>query len=174
MAVEHYFSQTPETEFKPKQIKVKLAGRDAVVETSGGIFSPDHVDGGTAVLLEHLDQVPAGGNLLDIGCGWGPIALSIALVSPRAKVWAIDVNDRSLELTRRNAKALGLSNVFVCRPEDVPPAIKFQGIWSNPPIRVGKQELHEILLTWLPRLEEEAEAFLVVQKILAPIRCNVG
>lgn len=166
MSSEHYFSQTPQTDFKPKKIRVVLAGRDFTVETAGGVFSPDHIDQGTAVLLEHLNEAPAGGDLLDIGCGWGPIALSLALQSPRSTVWAIDVNDRSRELTRRNAEALGISNIRVCRPEEVPAEIEFSGIWSNPPIRVGKDVLHEILMTWLPRLRDGSESYLVVQKNL--------
>ena len=166
MSDEHYFSQTPETKFIPKEIRAVLAGQEVTVETAGGIFSPDHVDQGTAVLLAHLDRAPAGGNILDIGCGWGPIALALAMQSPRATIWAIDVNERSLELTKRNAARLGLKNIKVMRPEEVPQATKFSGIWSNPPIRVGKAELHSILTTWIPRLNADAEAHLVVQKNL--------
>ena len=166
MSDEHYFSQTPNTEFRPKEIIVELDGRKVSVTTAGGVFSPDHIDTGTQVLLDHLDQAPPSGNLLDIGCGWGAIALAMALHSPHATVWAIDVNDRSLELTRVNAARLGLKNIKVCRPDEVPADVVFSGIWSNPPIRVGKDVLHEILLTWLPRLEVAAEAFLVVQKNL--------
>jgi len=166
MSDEHYFSQTPNTQFRPKEISAELDGREFTVTTAGGVFSPDHVDTGTKVLLDHLDQVPPSGNLLDIGCGWGAIALAMALHSPHATIWAIDVNDRSLELTTMNAARLGLTNLRVCRPEEVPADLEFSGIWSNPPIRVGKEVLHEILLTWLPRLEAEAEAYLVVQKNL--------
>lgn len=166
MSSEHYFSETPGSDFNPKEIKVEINGIAVSVETAGGIFSPDHIDQGTAVLLNHLDKVPPGGNLLDVGCGWGPIALSLAARSPHATVWAIDVNERSLELTRRNAARLGLDNVKVCRPEEVPAGLEFQGIWSNPPIRVGKAELHSILQTWLPRLAEGSESYLVVQKNL--------
>ena len=166
MSDEHYFSQTPQTKFKPKEIQVELAGREATVETAGGIFSPDHIDQGTAVLLSHLAQAPAGGNILDIGCGWGPIALALAIQSPRATIWAIDVNERSLQLTQSNAERLGLKNIRVMRPEEVPADIRFSGIWSNPPIRVGKAELHSILNAWLPKLDLDAEAHLVVQKNL--------
>lgn len=166
MSSEHYFSETPGSDFNPKEINVEINGILVSVETAGGIFSPDHIDQGTAVLLDHLDKVPPGGNLLDVGCGWGPIALSLASRSPHATVWAIDVNERSLELTRRNAARLGLTNVNVCRPEEVPSELEFEGIWSNPPIRVGKAELHSILLTWLPRLAEGSESYLVVQKNL--------
>ncbi|MFM5904755.1 MAG: class I SAM-dependent methyltransferase [Micrococcales bacterium] len=166
MSSDHYFSETPGSDFKPKEIKVNIDGHAVTVVTSGGIFSPDRIDVGTSVLLEHLDEAPPSGNLLDIGCGWGPIALSLAQRSPKATVWAIDVNDRSIELTKRNAQKLGLSNIVACRPEEVPTDLTFEGIWSNPPIRVGKNELHQILLTWLPRLKSSAEAYLVVQKNL--------
>jgi 16S rRNA G1207 methylase RsmC len=103
---------------------------------------------------------------LDVGCGWGPIALSLALQSPKATIWAVDVNQRSLDLTAANAAKLGLTNVKVAKPEDVPAELKFAGIWSNPPIRVGKEELHALLLNWLPKLAAGAESYLVVQKNL--------
>lgn len=166
MSSEHYFSETPGTEYKPKPITVELDGRKVEVLTAGGIFSPDRLDPGTSVLLAHLDEAPKSGNILDVGCGWGPIALSLAARSPHATIWAIDVNERSMKLTRTNAERLGLSNVKVCRPEEIPADLQFDGIWSNPPIRVGKEVLHEILLTWLPRLSEGAESYLVVQKNL--------
>ena len=166
MSSEHYFSETPGSDYKPKEISVVINGREVLVTTAGGVFSPDHIDQGTNVLLTHLDEAPAGGNILDIGCGWGPIALSLASASPKATIWAVDVNQRSLELTAANAKRLGLSNIKCVTPEEVPADLEFSGIWSNPPIRVGKDVLHEILLTWLPRLQEQAEAYLVVQKNL--------
>jgi len=166
MSAEHYFSETPGSEFKPKEIQVQLDGRTVVVKTSGGIFSPDRLDPGTTVLLDHIDKAPPGGNILDVGCGWGPIALALAARTPRATIWAIDVNERSLKLTRENAESLGLTNLRVCRPEDVPADLEFEGIWSNPPIRVGKAELHSILEAWLPRLTTGGEAYLVVQKNL--------
>ena len=166
MSSEHYFSETPGSDYKPKEISVVINGHEVLVTTAGGVFSPDHIDQGTNVLLTHLDEAPAGGNILDIGCGWGPIALSLASASPKSTIWAVDVNQRSLELTAANAKRLGLSNIKCVTPEEVPADLEFSGIWSNPPIRVGKDVLHEILLTWLPRLQEHAEAYLVVQKNL--------
>lgn len=166
MSSEHYFSETPASNFKPKEINVTINGREVSVTTAGGVFSPDHIDQGTNVLLAHLDEAPAGGDILDIGCGWGPIALSLASHSPKATIWAVDVNERSLELTAANAARLGLTNIKCVKPEDVPSDLKFSGIWSNPPIRVGKEVLHEILLNWIPRLQNEADAYLVVQKNL--------
>ena len=162
----HYFDEAPSGEMKTKEIKVSLDGREVTVSTAGSIFSPDHVDTGTKILLEHIDEAPAGGDILDLGCGWGPIALALALHSPKATVWAVDVNERARQLTELNAQKLGLSNVRVCHPDDVPAEIEFTGIWSNPPIRVGKDVLHELMQIWLPRLEQGAEAYLVVQKNL--------
>ena len=130
------------------------------------MFSPDHVDTGTKVLLENLELAPDDGNILDIGCGWGPISLALAIARPEATIWAIDVNERALELTRKNAEKLGLTNIRAVLPENVPKEINFTGIWSNPPIRVGKDVLHDILQTWLPRLVVGAESYLVVQKNL--------
>lgn len=166
MSSEHYFSATPGSEFKPKEIAVEINGAKVNVTTAGGVFSPDHIDQGTEILLTHLDEAPAGGNILDIGSGWGPIALSLASHSPNATIWAVDVNERSLELTAKNAARLGFSNIRCVQPHEVPADIQFSGIWSNPPIRVGKEVLHEILLTWLPRLQKDAEGYLVVQKNL--------
>lgn len=166
MSQEHYFSNEPAGVFKPKSISVTLAGREVSVLTAGSMFSPDHVDTGTKVLLENLELAPDDGNILDIGCGWGPIALALAIARPEATIWAIDVNERALELTCKNAERLGLVNVRTSLPEDVPSDISFNGIWSNPPIRVGKEVLHEILETWLPRMVIGGDAYLVVQKNL--------
>lgn len=166
MVADHYFSEDPTSEFNPKEITVTIAGREATLQTAGGVFSPDRIDTGTSVLLAHLNEAPPSGNLLDVGCGWGPIALSLALQSPKATVWAVDVNQRALDLTAENASRLGLKNVRVAKPEDVPSELLFQGIWSNPPIRVGKEELHGLLLKWLPRLAADGESYLVVQKNL--------
>lgn len=163
---EHYFSATPGGEMIPRQIRVQLAGRELELTTSNGIFSPERVDVGTQVLLGNVPQPPPGGHLLDLGCGWGPIALSLALESPRATVWAVDVNQRALDLVRRNAEKLGLENVNAVTPDDVPADASFMAIWSNPPIRVGKNELHAMLLRWLPKLEPGTDAWLVVQRNL--------
>ena len=127
---------------------------------------PDHVDGGTAVLVANTPPSPPGGDLLDLGCGWGPIALSLALASPHATVWAVEVNERALDLVRRNAEEWGLPNVNAVLPDDVPEDVTFRTIRSNPPIRVGKNELHGLLERWIPRLEERSDAWLVVQRNL--------
>ena len=166
MSDNHYFASSPEGPLVPREIAVTLNGNKYTVLTAGGIFSPEHIDQGTQVLLTHLEKANPSGNFLDIGCGWGPIALALALHSPKATIYAIDVNERSLELTKLNAERLGLTNIVVCKPEDVPSEIEFDEIWSNPPIRVGKVVLHEILTLWINRLTSGGTARLVVQKNL--------
>ena len=162
----HYFRTPSADDAATRTIEVTLAGREVEVETSGGVFSGDRVDLGTRVLLREAPPPPTTGDLLDLGCGWGPLALALGLSSPKATVWAVDVNERALELTARNARRLGLSRVRTARPDDVPDDVRFAAIWSNPPIRVGKAELHAMLLRWLPRLADGASAWLVVQRNL--------
>lgn len=166
MSEEHYFSKDPLTPLKPKTIQIPVAGVLQQVTTASGTFSPQQLDFGTEVLIDQMSEAPKAGNLLDLGCGWGPIALNLARLCEQAQIWAVDVNTRSVELTAKNAKDLGISNIKSCLPEQVPVDLKFSGIWSNPPIRIGKKELHALLLEWLPRLEKDAEAFLVVQRNL--------
>ncbi len=162
----HYFASSPDGPLVTREITVNLNGNKTKVLTAGGIFSPEHIDQGTQVLLTHIESANPSGNFLDIGCGWGPIALALALQSPKATIYAIDVNERSLELTKMNAEKLSLTNIIVCKPEEVPINIQFDEIWSNPPIRVGKAVLHEILELWLNKLVSGGTARLVVQKNL--------
>lgn len=166
MGSDHYFTAAPASPENLRTIRVPLAGREFELTTAGGVFSPDRLDAGTSVLLANMPPVPPGGNLLDLGSGWGPISLSMALAAPHAKVWAVDVNERALDLVRRNAAALALSNVNASLPEDVPADVTFRTIRSNPPIRVGKNVLHDLLEKWIPRLDERSDAWLVVQRNL--------
>jgi 16S rRNA G1207 methylase RsmC len=166
MSNEQYFTAQPASELNLRTFRARLAGEVYELTTASGIFSPERVDAGTEVLLANTPAPPPGGNLLDLGCGWGPIALSLAIASPRATVWAVDVNERALDLVRRNARSLGLNNINACTPDNVPTDTAFLTIRSNPPIRVGKNELHELLERWLPRLEPGSDAWLVVQRNL--------
>lgn len=166
MGSDHYFTAAPASPENLRTIRVTLAGRELDVTTAGGVFSPDRLDAGTAVLFANMPPVPPGGDLLDLGSGWGPITLSMALAAPHATVWAVDVNERALDLVRRNAAALGLTNVNASLPDDVPADVTFRTIRSNPPIRVGKDELHSLLERWIPRLDERSDAWLVVQRNL--------
>jgi 16S rRNA (guanine1207-N2)-methyltransferase len=135
--------------------------------TDAGVFAGDRVDPGTKLLLLEAPRPSPDGDLLDLGCGYGPIAITLALRSPAATVWAVDVNERARELTTANAESAGVgARVRVVRPEEVPDDVRFSTVWSNPPIRIGKQALHELLTTWLDRLTPDGSAVLVVQKHL--------
>lgn len=172
---EQYFSADPSSKDVRRTLHVQLRGRDTDVEVSNGVFSGSRLDLGTSVLLKQAPEPPEHGNLLDLGCGWGPIALSLAFASPEATVWAADVNERALELTELNTKRNGCGNVRVIRtdadakpvhPTALSPDLTFDAIWSNPPIRIGKEALHTMLMNWLPRLSPDGVAYLVVQKNL--------
>lgn len=165
MSSAHYFSENPTGEFLPQPLSVELGGRRVQVLTAPGIFSPGGVDKGTRILLDEA-PAPQGARLLDIGCGWGPITLSLAMAAPDAQVYGVEVNSRSAKLTEMNAERLGLTNVTVAAPEALDESLTFDTIWSNPPIRVGKDVLHGIMHTWLPRLAPGGAAYLVVQKNL--------
>ena len=169
MVSEHYFTESPSSEAKTRELRLELAGHEVTVETVSGTFSPTRLDLGTSVLLRHLPAPPAG-DVLDLGCGWGPIALHTALEAKDAevelRVWALDVNSRSLETTAVNARRLGLETVRTVTAEDIPAEVQFAAIRSNPPIRIGKEALHELLETWLPRLAPDGRADLVVSKNL--------
>lgn len=163
---DHYFSTEPASPDERRRLDVTLAGRTVQVWTAPGVFSPARVDLGTQVLLREVPPPPAEGDLLDLGCGWGPIALTMALASPAARVWAVDVNRRSLDLVSRTAADLGLAGVRAVEPDAVPDEVSFAAIWSNPPIRVGKAVLHGLLARWLPRLAPDGAAWLVAQRNL--------
>jgi len=166
---DHYFTARPSSPDERREIPATLAGIGVAVETAPGIFSSSRIDLGTSVLLRTVPPPPAG-NLLDLGCGCGPIALTMALLHPRARVWAVDVNERALDLVRRNAERVGriapAGEVTAATPDDVPANLTFDAIWSNPPVRIGKDALHGLLARWLPRLSRGADAHLVVQRNL--------
>lgn len=161
---EHYFSSTPTGESRPRKVSFNVSGKDFELQADSGTFSSNRLDPGTAVLLRELEEVS--GEVLDLGCGWGPIAISIAAIFPNTKVWALDVNQRSLQLVRENAKQLNLKNVSAVTADEIPSDLQFDQIWSNPPIRIGKDALHELLSSWLPRMRVGGRAMLVVQKQL--------
>ncbi len=162
----HYFSATPAAPSAPRTVRLVLPDRTLELSTDAGVFAADRVDTGTKVLLLEGPAPAAGGALLDLGCGYGPLAVTLALRSPAATIWAVDVNERARALCTANAIANDAKNVEVADPDDVPDDVRFAEIWSNPPIRIGKAALHELLLRWLPLLEPDGRALLVVQKHL--------
>ena len=164
MADSHYFDRDPLVGSRRREISLSLPDLDMVLVTDRGVFSGERIDPGTKYLLLEAPAPPAEGELLDLGCGYGPIAVALARRAPQARVWAVDVNQRALELVRENAA--GLPNVVAAAPEDMPADVRFAAIYSNPPVRVGKAELHDLLLRWFGRLADGGVAYLVVQKHL--------
>ena len=163
----HYFNPTPEVASRPHTVRLRAAGLDLELQADRGVFGARRVDLGTLVLLKEAPPPPAEGDILDLGAGYGPIAIALAKAAPRARIWAVDVNERALELARANAEAAGVAgNVTVAAPDEVPEAVRFAAIYSNPPVRVGKAALHGILERWLDRLAPGGAAYLVVQRNL--------
>jgi 16S rRNA (guanine1207-N2)-methyltransferase len=165
-AAGHYFDAEPSSASRPTQVRLDLPDRSMVLATDRGVFSGERVDPGTKYLLLEAPAPPSVGTFVDLGCGYGPIACTLAGRAPGATVWAVDVNTRALDLCRANAAALGLTNVRTVTPDEVPADLTVDLLWSNPPIRIGKASLHELLATWLGRLTPEGRALLVVQKHL--------
>lgn len=163
---EHYFTQRTTAAHHPRTVHVVLPDVHLRLDTDSGMFSPGRLDTGTRVLLDAVPAPPAAGDLLDLGCGYGPVALVMAARSPAATVWAVDVNARALELCRRNAARAGLGNVRAVTASEVPESVRLAAIWSNPPIRVGKAALHDLLGRWLARLAAGGAAYLVAQRHL--------
>lgn len=165
----HYFSAEPGPSVRERTVEFQVAQRRFALSAASGVFSADRLDPGTAVLLRKgdLPEPQTTGHLLDLGCGYGPIACVLASVAPRTTVWAVDVNPRARALAAANAAALpDAGPVRVAAPEEVPADLVFQQIWSNPPVRVGKAELHAMLARWLPRLARHGVAWLVISRNL--------
>ncbi|HEV2450312.1 MAG TPA: methyltransferase [Streptosporangiaceae bacterium] len=163
---QQYFAGRPEAAHRPGLVHVVLPDLHLALETDAGVFSAGRLDPGTRLLLDTAPAPPQAGDLVDLGCGYGPIALVLAARAPGATVWALDVNERALQLCARNASRAGLGNVRCVPPghQEVPGQVA--AIWSNPPIRIGKQALHALLAGWLGRLAPGGSAHLVVQRHL--------
>ena len=163
---DHYFSADPSVPFERETFTCEVWGHELTLVSGSGVFSRGHLDHATAVLFRET-QPPAQGQFLDLGCGYGVIGLALAKAVALANVTGVDVNERAIALANENARSLGLEGRFVaCLPEAVPADATYDEIWSNPPIRIGKSALHDLLLTWLPRLAPGGRAVLVVGKNL--------
>lgn len=162
-----YFSTDPAARTRPRRVTLALADLSIDLDTDAGVFSAERIDPGTRVLLATVPTPREGATVLDLGCGYGPIACTAAIRASGGTVWAVDVNARARDLAAHNATALGLPHVTVCAPDEVPPELTFDAIWSNPPIRIGKTALHDLLTHWLHRLTPRTgRAWLVVQRHL--------
>jgi 16S rRNA (guanine1207-N2)-methyltransferase len=163
---DHYFTADPSVPFERETFTASVWGHELELTSGAGVFSRGHLDHATAVLFREVEP-PVAGRFLDLGCGYGVIGLAIATAVPLSSVIGLEVNERAILLANENAAGLGVGGHFVaCRAPDVPSDMQFDEIWSNPPIRIGKEALHELLLTWLPRLAPGGRAVMVVGKNL--------
>jgi 16S rRNA (guanine1207-N2)-methyltransferase len=163
---DHYFSADPAVAFKRAPVSASVWGHDLELTSGSGVFAQGRVDIGTAILFRETEPPPPG-RVLDLGCGYGVIGLAVAVAVPDAVVTAVDVNERAVLLANENAAALGVTDRYTAStPDGVPADATYDEIWSNPPIRIGKDALHDLLLTWLPRLAPGGRAVMVVGKNL--------
>jgi 16S rRNA (guanine1207-N2)-methyltransferase len=163
---EHYFTADPSVAFERVPLRASVWGHELALVSGSGVFARGRLDVGTAVLFRETTP-PGPGRVLDLGCGYGVIGLAVAAAVPGAVVTAVDVNERAVLLANENAASLGVADRFTATtPAAVDPAATYDEIWSNPPIRVGKAALHDLLLTWLPRLAPGGRAVMVVGKNL--------
>ncbi len=167
-----YFSdQQPVSDDELRLLTLTSRGHDLQMWVADGVFSTSRLDLGTQQLLSQAPPTPSDGIFLDLGCGWGPLAVTLGLEAPHARVWAVDVNSRARDLTSRNARINKADNVQVFSAKEAlehaqSDAVRFDLIWSNPPVRIGKAALHTMLNDWLSLLAEDGHAYLVVQRHL--------
>ena len=165
-AEEHYFTADPSVPFRRAPVTASVWGVDLALVSGSGVFAQGRVDLGTSVLFRETSP-PAGGRILDLGCGYGVIGLAIAAAVPSALVTGVDVNERAVLLASENASSLGVADRYsATTPSSVAVDATYDEIWSNPPIRIGKAALHELLLTWFARLVPGGRAVLVVGRNL--------
>ena len=163
----HYFDESPGVPSAEATVDVELPDTSFTLRTDRGVFSHGRLDAGTALLLRAAPPPPASGDAARPRLRRrGDRPRRSPGARRRRAVWAVDVNERARALCAANAAANGVANVDVVAPDDVPDDVRFDAIWSNPPIRIGKDALHELLLAWLDRLAPEGRAVLVVQKHL--------
>jgi 16S rRNA (guanine1207-N2)-methyltransferase len=162
---DHYYTSRPGAAHDERQFSFTLRGHELRFITDAGVFSRDRVDFGSVLLIETM-QVDRDARVLDVGCGYGPIGLAAAKLADQGRVMMIDINERAVELARRNAQLNGIGNVEV-RVSDVYAAVQgetFDVILTNPPIRAGKEIVHRIFTEGHGLLREGGELWVVIQK----------
>lgn len=162
---DHYYTNKPCAAHDEQHFTFVLRGHEFRFTTDAGVFSRDRVDFGSLLLIENM-EIPKQARVLDVGCGYGPIGLTAAMLATEGKVTMIDVNERAADLARRNAEHNGIRNVEV-RVSDVYSAVQqetFDVILTNPPIRAGKEIVHRIFTEGYELLADGGTMWVVIQK----------
>ncbi|MFP3719616.1 class I SAM-dependent methyltransferase [Niallia circulans] len=163
---EHYYSRTQNVNSDPNYWNFTLKGNTIRFKTDNGVFSKKEVDFGSRLLIETYTLPDLDGDILDVGCGYGPIGLSIAKTSPNRMVHMVDVNLRAIELAEENARQNGVENVRIYESDRLlrVKGKKFASILTNPPIRAGKKVVHDIFEQSYDCLLPNGELWVVIQK----------
>ena len=163
---EHYYSNKPQTESKPRHFKFTLLGFEFKFETDAGVFSKSEVDFGSRVLIDAFEMPEVEGDVLDVGCGYGPIGLSIAKANPERFVHMMDINSRAVQLAEKNATANGVQNVRIFESDGLENVgdVKVAVILTNPPIRAGKETIFRFYDDSYKKLVKDGELWVVIQK----------
>lgn len=163
---EHYYSKDPKVKSQPKEWSTELRGKMLRFQTDAGVFSKGEVDFGSRLLLESFVMPDLEGAVLDVGCGYGPIGLSIAASFPERNIHMIDVNERALALCKHNAHQNNIENTTIYS-SDALSAVQEEGfaaILTNPPIRAGKETIFSFYKDSFPKLRSGGELWVVIQK----------
>lgn len=163
---EHYYSRKPSTESNPVRWESDLKGNKFRFKTDSGVFSKKEVDFGSRLLINTFELKKPEGLILDVGCGYGPIGLSLAKAYPEATVHMVDVNERAIMLAKENAAENKVVNVEIYESDRLTGVEEkgFDAILTNPPIRAGKKIVHEIFEQSFWHLTEGGELWVVIQK----------
>ncbi|WP_107839064.1 class I SAM-dependent methyltransferase [Metasolibacillus meyeri] len=164
---EHYYSNKPQVESKPRKWKFTLLGSEFVFETDAGVFSKSEVDFGSRVLIDTFKIPAIQGVVMDIGCGYGPIGLALAKAHQDRFIYMMDINSRAVALAQKNAEMNGIQNVQVIESDglaNVTPQTKVAAILTNPPIRAGKETIFKFYDEAYSMLAMDGELWVVIQK----------
>lgn len=163
---EHYYSSNPKVVSNPNTLRFQLKNLDMTFISDSGVFSKSEVDFGTRLLIETFELPTINGAILDVGCGYGPIGITFAKAYSNRKIFMVDVNERALELSKKNSQINKVDNLEILKSNlfDELTSQKFAAIISNPPIRAGKKIVHLLFEQAYDHLLDQGELWIVIQK----------
>lgn len=163
---DHYYSEQPESKSNRNSFTEVLCGKKFSFLSDAGVFSKGGIDFGSRLLIEELNLPETAGDVLDVGCGYGPIGLVIASLNKTRQVYMVDVNERALSLAKENANQNSVHNVTIMQSDQLQNVMdkRFAMVATNPPIRAGKNVVHGIFEQSADVLVDGGELWVVIQK----------